>query len=113
LRHIISQSNIYFKPDVRLITHEYFRRKDQAMAKAPVTAIGTADQIIRNPDSGVNCQRMKRIRNHLSFTQKQLAEVIGVTRESVSRWESGKYQPDRTAIFALKYYLQLKDADLV
>lgn len=33
---------------------------------------------------------LKRIRNELALTQKQLAEQIGVTSNTVARWERGE-----------------------
>lgn len=33
-------------------------------------------------------------RERLQLTQQQAAERIGVTRKTISRWESGKFKPD-------------------
>ena len=38
--------------------------------------------------------RLKSAREQAGFTQEQLAEKIGVTRQAVSRWEQGITQPD-------------------
>ena len=39
-------------------------------------------------------------RKELSLTQEQLADLLGVSNKSVSRWESGSY-PDVTTLVAL------------
>jgi len=46
-------------------------------------------------------------RAYLDLTQKQFADVIGVARETVNRWESGKQPIDRLPLMCLKYYLML------
>ena len=38
-------------------------------------------------------QRLKRYRRERGLTQQELADRIGVSNKSVSRWESGSY-PD-------------------
>lgn len=35
-------------------------------------------------------QKLKEMRNKLSLTQRQVAEYVGVTEATVSRWESGE-----------------------
>ncbi len=36
---------------------------------------------------------IKTFRDKLRMTQKQLAELLGVSRESVAMWETGKSMP--------------------
>ena len=35
-------------------------------------------------------KELKRLRTHMQFTQKQLAEKLGVTENTVARWERGE-----------------------
>ena len=39
-------------------------------------------------------QFLKRLRTEKSLTQEKLAELIGVSNRSVSRWENGNTMPD-------------------
>lgn len=43
-----------------------------------------------------------KIRKRLGFTQKELAELIGVDQVSVNRWEKGKRKPSKLAIRQLE-----------
>ena len=44
--------------------------------------------------------RLKRYRRERGLTQQALAEILGVSNSSVSRWESGSY-PDVPTLAAL------------
>ncbi len=39
---------------------------------------------------------IKALRKHLDFTQAQFAQELGVRRQTVSEWENGVYDPDRS-----------------
>ncbi|MEM6255155.1 MAG: helix-turn-helix transcriptional regulator [Cyanobacteria bacterium P01_D01_bin.156] len=39
---------------------------------------------------------IKALRKHMSLTQSQFAEELGVRRQTVSEWENGVYDPDRS-----------------
>ena len=41
----------------------------------------------------IDPERVKRLRDRLGLTQQQLADRLGVTVGSVSRWELGKSGP--------------------
>ena len=43
-------------------------------------------------------KRIKEARKELGITQDQFAETLGVTREVVNRWESGKQEPSETIV---------------
>lgn len=47
------------------------------------------------------CKQLKNIRKYKQVTQKELADVLGVTAQAVSRWERGEAVPDMTYIFPL------------
>lgn len=52
--------------------------------------------------STMDGKQIKQIRKRLSFTQKQLAELIGVDQVSVNRWENGKRKPSKLAVRQLE-----------
>lgn len=39
-------------------------------------------------------EKLKQIRNNEGISQEQLAERIGVSRQAVTKWETGKGLPD-------------------
>lgn len=50
-------------------------------------------------------QFLKELRNEKSVTQVELAEVLGVSNRSISRWENGTTMPDFDLLIELaKYY---------
>ena len=46
-------------------------------------------------------QRIMELRKKQSMTQEQLADVLGTTRQAVSKWESGKSTPDIDIVIAM------------
>jgi transcriptional regulator with XRE-family HTH domain len=46
--------------------------------------------------------RLKRLRKHLNLTQQQLADRLGVDRNTVNRWEMGMHPINSTAEKLLK-----------
>ena len=52
---------------------------------------------------------LKELRNEKNLTQEQLAEVFGVSRRTVSRWETGSNMPDLTVLVEMADYY---DVDL-
>lgn len=46
-------------------------------------------------------QRIRKLRTDQGFTMQELADKCGVSRATVSMWESGKRLPDRDSIEAL------------
>lgn len=44
---------------------------------------------------------IKELRTENGFTQEQLAEALGVTNRSVSRWENGNNMPDLDLLIEL------------
>ena len=51
--------------------------------------------------------RLREMRQANDFSQKQLAEEIGVTAQSVSLWERGPRRPDENTINALCFHLNV------
>lgn len=52
-------------------------------------------------------------RKELGLTQKQLAEMLGVTDKTVSRWETGKYMPDMSLLIPLSEKLGISVFELL
>ena len=48
----------------------------------------------------------------LGLTQKQLAEMLGVERTTVSKWETGKSIPRKEKLLALKKILKCSIEDI-
>lgn len=50
-------------------------------------------------------QFLKKLRNEKAITQEQLAEMLGVSNRSISRWENGATMPDFDLLIQLaKFY---------
>lgn len=37
--------------------------------------------------------RIRALRRHLRFTQRELADELGTRQQTISEWETGMYQP--------------------
>lgn len=48
------------------------------------------DTILWNQDA------VRALRKHMSLTQAKFAQELGVRRQTVSEWENGVYEPDRS-----------------
>ena len=48
---------------------------------------------------------LQALRRENGLTQEQLAEQIGVSRRTVSRWETGSNMPDLDVLMELSDYL--------
>ncbi len=42
-------------------------------------------------------QHVRALRQHLSLTQRELAEQLGTRQQTISEWEKGMYQPRGTS----------------
>lgn len=42
--------------------------------------------------------RVREVRRKLGWTQQRLAEELGVTFQTVNRWENGKHKPSNLAL---------------
>lgn len=52
-------------------------------------------------------KRIQAVRKAKGISQEELANVIGVSRQAVSKWESGQSVPDLDKIIALSEYFEL------
>lgn len=65
-----------------------------------------------------NQDAIKALRKHMRLTQTQFAQELGVRRQTVSEWENGVYQPDRSTAkhlerIAEQYAFQISNLDVV
>ncbi len=56
---------------------------------------------------------IKNIRKEKGLTQEQLAEKLGVSQKSVSRWETGKTMPDYSMLPTICEVLEINVAELL
>ena len=50
---------------------------------------------------------ISRLRNGAKLTQKQFSEILGVTQQSVQKWESGVASPDLDKIILISKYFDI------
>ncbi len=53
------------------------------------------------------CENIRRIRKERGLTQEALAEALGVTAASVSKWENGQAAPEISMLTALADYFEI------
>ena len=51
--------------------------------------------------------RLKELREEARLTQEQLAEEIGVKKNTVYRWETGEYRPSDENALLVAHYLKV------
>jgi DNA-binding transcriptional regulator YiaG len=51
---------------------------------------------------------IKALRKHMSLTQAKFAQALGVRRQTVSEWENGVYEPDRSTAKHLELIAEQK-----
>lgn len=52
-------------------------------------------------------ERLYQLRKNMNLTQEQLAELLDVSRQSVSKWEQDKAYPEMTRLLFLSDYFQV------
>lgn len=58
-------------------------------------------------------QFLKKLRNEKSITQEELAEVLGVSNRSISRWENGTTMPDFDLLIELAKYYEVEVGEIL
>ena len=58
-------------------------------------------------------EKLKRLRKSRNLTQEQLADALGVSFQSVSRWENGTNYPDIELIPEIAAYFDISADDLL
>ncbi len=59
------------------------------------------------------CERIKERRQEMGMTQSQLAELVGVTPQAISKWENGVGSPDISLIVPLANALRITTDELL
>ena len=54
-------------------------------------------------------RRVRRLRDHLSLTQGQLAEQLGTRQQTISEWETGMYRPRGASVRLLSLIAEQAD----
>ena len=62
---------------------------------------------------GMIGHRIKVVRRKRGLTQQELAEIIGVTKLTISRWERGERSPNAEMVFAVAKALQTTSSYLL
>lgn len=57
--------------------------------------------------------RIRMARKHAGFTQEELAEMIGVSRIAVAKWERGEKEPKLLHLVCLSQILQVSTDTLL
>lgn len=58
-------------------------------------------------------QFLKTLRSQKSITQAELAEVLGVSNRSISRWENGTTMPDFDLVIELAKYYEVEVGEIL
>ena len=78
---------------------KYVRSKDMRQEKAAIRkSLG---------------ETLKQCRIHCNMTQELVAETIGVSRQAVSKWETGAAEPSTSNLIALAKLFNVSVADLL
>lgn len=56
---------------------------------------------------------LKQLRNEKGITQEQLAEILGVSGRTVSRWETGTNLPDLSILVQISEYYQVEIKEIL
>ncbi len=56
---------------------------------------------------------LKELRKEKSVTQEQLAEILGVSNRSISRWENGATMPDFDLLFLIAEYFEVEIGEIL
>lgn len=57
--------------------------------------------------------KIVELRKQNKLSQEQLAEKIGVSRQTISNWENGKFYPDIDDLFKISKYFNITLEDLL
>ena len=59
-----------------------------------------AEYTIQRIDGAIKWDKsaIRALRKHMSLTQSEFAETMGVRRQTISEWENGVYMPDRSTM---------------
>lgn len=58
-------------------------------------------------------ENIKKLREYYNLSQKELAEIAGVTNKAVSTWETGNNEPRMGAIQKISEHFHIKKSDII
>ena len=58
-------------------------------------------------------QRLRQLRTNRQLTQAQLAEIVGVSNRSISRWENGSSLPDLSILLWLSEFYEVEISSII
>ena len=58
-------------------------------------------------------EKLQELRKQKNLTQEQLAEKLGVSNKTISKWETGKCMPDYSVVKSLCEELEVTVAELM
>lgn len=58
-------------------------------------------------------ERLSRLRKKSNLSQEELAELLDVSRQSVSKWENDKAYPEMTRLLYMSDFFQVSLDDLM
>ena len=56
---------------------------------------------------------LKELRGEKAITQEQLAEMLGVSNRSISRWENGATMPDFDLLIQIAKYFEVEIEEIL
>lgn len=59
------------------------------------------------------CERLKKARENAGLSQQEVADLLGITRQSISKWERGVSYPDINNLILLKNLYNTSFDDLL
>lgn len=59
------------------------------------------------------CEKLKTARMNAGMTQEQVAETVGVSRQTISNWENGRSLPDVMSLIKISDLYQISLDDLL
>ena len=57
--------------------------------------------------------KIKELRAKFNITQKELAEVLYVTPQAISRWETGKVEPSLATVVEIAKFFHINTDELL
>ncbi|MGM9526144.1 MAG: helix-turn-helix domain-containing protein [Peptococcaceae bacterium] len=84
------------------------QQKDMTMAQQPPEL--QKEETVVQQTLG---ERLKAVRMRYNMTQEFVAEQLGVSRQAVSKWESGKAEPSTANLLALAKLYDISVEDLI
>lgn len=58
-------------------------------------------------------ENIKKLREYYNISQKELAEIAGVTDKAISTWETGNNEPRMGAIQKISEHFHIKKSDII